>query len=75
MYKITVYDFMILNTEDKTEMFMLFDNDENDYIYEGDLYELPEEYKDLIVQSWDIGFSNKANRWVITLNVDLSELR
>ena len=72
MVNITVYDFMRLNTEDQLEPFLLWDN-EGKYIYEGDLYSLPSEYEDLIVQSWNIEYSNKFNSYVVCLNVSLED--
>lgn len=71
MANISVYDFMYLNTEDRNEDFLLWDNESGEYIHEGDLYDLLEEYQDLTVESWNIAYSNKAKRWVVCLNVSL----
>lgn len=73
MADITVYDFMYLNTEDRNENFLLWDCESGEYIHDGNLYDLPEEYEDLTVESWNIAYSNKANCWVVCLNVSLED--
>lgn len=73
MADITVYDFMYLNTEDCAENFLLWDIGSCDYIYEGDIYSMPKEYEDLTVESWNIAYSNKANCWIVCLNVSLED--
>lgn len=73
MVNITVYDFMILNTEDRYEPFLLWDIENGEYIYEGDLSGISFEYKDLIVQSWNIEYSQEYERNVVCLNVSLED--
>lgn len=73
MANITVYEFMILNTEDRYEPFLLWNIENAEYIYEGNLSGISFEYKDLIVQSWNIEYSQKYERNVVCLNVSLED--
>lgn len=73
MTNITVYDFMYMNIEDKNEPFLLWDCESGEYIHDGGLYNLPEEYEGLTVESWNIAYSNKAGHHVVCLNVSLED--
>ena len=65
---ITIDDFMYLCIEDGTTNVEIFDNDSAEVVWSGRGNDIPDEYLDVIVGSWDI---SSRNQGTITFNIDL----